>query len=61
MSPEWENQRNTAAYRSRDTAGEIRNAVLDGIISTRKRVAPDGRNSSAELKQAKKEKLKSKE
>lgn len=61
LSPEWENQRKTAAYRSRDTAGEIRNAVLDDIVSALKRVAPDCRNSSAELKQAKKEKLKSKE
>lgn len=38
--PEWQNQRNTATHSGRNTAGEIRNAILDDIISALKRIAP---------------------
>lgn len=38
--PEWENQRKTAAHGGRNTAGEIRNAILDDIVSALKRIAP---------------------
>jgi hypothetical protein len=38
--PEWQNQRKTAAYSGRNTAGEIRNAILDDIVSALRRIAP---------------------
>lgn len=38
--PEWENQRKTALHSGRNTMGEIRNAILDDIVSALKRIAP---------------------
>lgn len=53
--PEWKAQRNTAAASGRDTAGEIRNAILDDILSALERLAPDPvcGSSPAEFQQAK--------
>ncbi len=42
-SPEWENQRNTARHRGRDTRGEIQNAILDDIVSALRRIAPSAK------------------
>ncbi|MFZ1220597.1 MAG: hypothetical protein WAO00_14985 [Chthoniobacterales bacterium] len=55
--PEWKNQRSTAAHSVRNTVGEVQNAILDDITSALKRVAPGCRNSPAEPRQTKKEKL----
>lgn len=41
LRPEWTNQRNTAAMSGRDAAGEIRNAILDDIVSALTRLVPE--------------------
>lgn len=37
---EWENQRNTGRHSGRNSRGEIRNAILDDIVSALLRIAP---------------------
>jgi hypothetical protein len=41
LRPEWATQRATAAANGRDTPGEIQNAILDDIVSSLKRLAPE--------------------
>jgi len=40
-APEWSNQRGAAQASGRNTPGEIRNAILDDILSALERLAPD--------------------
>ena len=41
LRPEWENQRRTAAANGRDSVGDIRNAILDDIVSALARLVPE--------------------
>jgi len=52
---EWANQRNTMEMNGRATVGEIRNAILDDIVSALSRLAPEEvcRSSAAEIQQIK--------